>query len=150
MNKISGGAANQVTYTLAKGASQDLGSGYNLTVQDITATVAPCSVSGGACTLASAGTASPAKATTVTALNPATTPVVMLASQAGGVAQVISVGGPIVNDVTAAVMTAADFPEGTSVVKVVGSKIIVAGTHAADTTAAGNALINWMNTNLRA
>lgn len=151
MSKVTGGAANQVTYTLGEGATQDIGNGYSLNVQTISETVAPCGPGAGGCTLVSSGTPSPSSAVTVTPLNPSGgQALVWLDSQAAGVSQAILVGGPKVNSMTAQLMTNADFPEGTSLVKVLGSKVVVAGAHGADTTAAADALVSWMSTKLRA
>ena len=62
----------------------------------------------------------------------------------------IIVGGPAVN--TMSTVTAAELAAEADryIVKKDGSKVIVAGYDAADTVAAGNALIAWLQANVHA
>jgi hypothetical protein len=80
---------------------------------------------------------------TVNQLNTANTPLVVLDSQANAGDTLILVGGPLVNSLTASVVS--EIQPNEAMVKVVGNKIVVAGYSAADTTAAANSLINWLS-----
>lgn len=86
---------------------------------------------------------SQAKAYTVSKLDTASRPLVVLDTQASASEQVILVGGPLVNTLTA--QTNPQMQPGESFVKVVGNKIIVAGYTASETQAAANSLIQWLS-----
>ena len=66
---------------------------------------------------------------------------------ASGASSVITFGGQMVNSVSASALAGAELTAGQTVVKVVGSKIVVAGYDAAGTTEAANSLIAWLSTN---
>ncbi len=139
-------AAGEVvsTTTLNEGEEYSLGGGYKVKVSAIGGT-AVCT--GGGST--GAGTCSPNKAAVVTPLNTASDRLVVLDSDAGSTAQVIVVGGPMVNSIAAGtpgVAEATNAP-GSSIVRVIGGKVFVAGYTAQDTQDAANALIGWLATN---
>ncbi len=132
------------TTTLKEGEEYSLGGGYKVMVSAIGGT-AVCTGAGSG----GAGTCSPAKAAVVTPLNTASDRLVVLDTDAGSTAQVIVVGGPMVNSVAAGtpgVAEATNAP-GSSIVRVIGGKVIVAGYTAQDTQDAANALIGWLATN---
>lgn len=86
--------------------------------------------------------------TQVVALNPSSSPLVVLDSQASETQPLIVVGGPFVNTVAQGMTASADLKQnGDAVVKVEGTKMLVAGWSAADTTDAANALISWLSSN---
>lgn len=132
---------------LKEGDTQDIGAGYKVRVDTITA-----KVSGG-----TAGDVtgkellepSVKKAAVVTALDTASNPLVVLDtdSEASSTSNLVVIGGQIVNTVAAGAgvaLKSGDEP----IVKVFGTtKLVVAGYSAADTKAAGNALISWLNDN---
>ncbi|MFH0923070.1 MAG: S-layer protein [Candidatus Micrarchaeota archaeon] len=90
-----------------------------------------------------------ATADSVVNLNTASTPLVVLDSQASTTQPLIVVGGPMVNSVASTVLGGRSaMTAGTeAMVKVYDDKIVVAGYMADDTMAAANALINWMASN---
>lgn len=90
-----------------------------------------------------------ATADSVVNLNTASTPLVVLDSQASTTQPLIVVGGPMVNSVASTVLGGRGaLTAGTeAMVKVFDDKIVVAGYLADDTMAAANALINWMASN---
>ncbi|MBI3587863.1 hypothetical protein HY095_01575, partial [Candidatus Micrarchaeota archaeon] len=128
--------------TMAEGEEFALGGGYKVKVSSITATVS--------CTGGAAGVAActPNKAAVVTPLS-ATDHLVVLDSDAGSTGQLVVVGGPLVNSVAADTPGVADVTNtpGSSVIKVIGSKVVVAGYTAQDTTDAANALVKWLSDN---
>ncbi|PIY91325.1 hypothetical protein COY71_03780, partial [Candidatus Micrarchaeota archaeon CG_4_10_14_0_8_um_filter_60_7] len=91
--------------------------------------------------------ASQDKAYVLMELDTSASPLVVLdSSPLASSSQVIAVGGQLVNTVAAQASIAIDAST-EPMVKVVGSKIIVAGYSAADTTAAANSLISWLAQN---
>ncbi|MFH1443034.1 MAG: hypothetical protein ABIG96_03285, partial [Candidatus Micrarchaeota archaeon] len=143
----SGGSAtgSDAAITLKEGDPYTIGGGYSLMVDSITATIA----GGDAGDITGIDELAPSvsEAAVVTALNTASNPLVVLDSQASDTANLIVVGGQIVNTVANAAgvnLKTGDQPE----VMVYGTtKLVVAGYSAADTSEAGNALINWLNEN---
>ena len=139
-----GSSGNDATVNLKEGDDYVVGGGYKLKVATITANVGGVSgdVSG-----IDALVPSIEKAAVVTALNTASNPLVVLDSQASDTANLIVIGGQVVNSVASAAgvnLKQGDEP----IVKVFGStKLVVAGYSAADTSEAGNALINWLSEN---
>ncbi len=135
---------SDASVTLKEGDPYTIGAGYSLTVDSITAKVA-----GGAEGVTGVDLLKPSvsEAAVVTPLNTATNPLVVLDAQASDTANLIVVGGQIVNTVAAGAgvnLKTGDEP----IVRVMGStKLIVAGYTAADTQEAGNALIKWLNDN---
>jgi len=84
----------------------------------------------------------------VKALDTSASPLVVTDAQAAGYANLIVVGGPIVNTVAKDALGDGSITAATeAMVKVVGTKIVVAGYTAADTQAAANALIKWLADN---
>jgi hypothetical protein len=86
----------------------------------------------------------------MTPLDTSASPLVVLdtSSMASSSAQVITIGGQLVNTVSAQALSGEAVESGVDpMVKVIGSKIVVAGYTAADTTAATNALIGWLAEN---
>ncbi|MBI5224828.1 S-layer protein [Candidatus Micrarchaeota archaeon] len=139
-----GSSGNDATVNLKEGDDYNVGGGYKLKVATITANVGGASgdVSG-----IDALVPSIEKAAVVTALNTASNPLVVLDSQASDTANLIVIGGQVVNSVASAAgvnLKQGDEP----IVQVFGStKLVVAGYSAADTSEAGNALINWLSEN---
>ncbi|MFH1284960.1 MAG: hypothetical protein ABIH99_00075, partial [Candidatus Micrarchaeota archaeon] len=135
------------TVTLAEGEQTSLTGGIVIKASSITETVGSCTASGtsGACTVdmtpvsatLSSGTASVKDATYY-----AVSDLVVLDKDSSA-ANVIAVGGPLVNTVTKqALGENALFSEaGTKVVQKFGNVIVVAGTTAADTTAAADEFV---------
>ncbi|MFH0971289.1 MAG: S-layer protein [Candidatus Micrarchaeota archaeon] len=148
---LTGGAAgnatagNSASVTLKEGDPYTIGSGYSLKVDSISAKVT--TTGAGAVSGIENLVPSVTDAAVVTQLNTDTSPLVVLDSEAGSTANMIVVGGQIVNTVAAG--AGVDIKEGDSPqVKVYGStKLVVAGYTATDTTTAGNELIKWMNDN---
>jgi len=146
------GSANVVTCNnLKEGDECDVGGGYKVKVSAIDCTTSGSATGGssGACELTGLDgvMASPSTAAVVSEINTATMPMVVLDSQAGA-GNLIVVGGPAVNTQAKAMAAASAITPGSEpVVKVEGNKILVAGWSAADTQAAANALINWLNQN---
>ncbi len=67
---------------------------------------------------------------------------------AGSAASVITFGGQMVNSVSASALAGAELTQGSEpIVKVVGSKIVVAGYDAAGTMEAANTLVGWLAQN---
>ncbi|PIZ91789.1 hypothetical protein COX85_02020 [Candidatus Micrarchaeota archaeon CG_4_10_14_0_2_um_filter_55_9] len=84
----------------------------------------------------------------VAAIDASTNPLVVLdSSSMAGAGSRIIVGGPMVNTVAAEVLSGTTINPGDSMVKVVGSDIVVVGYSASDTTGAANALIKWLASN---
>ena len=105
-------------------------------------------VGGGYMVKVASGAAGQVSQTQVVALNPSTSPLVVLDSQASDTQPLIVVGGPFVNTVAQGMAASADLKQnGDAVVKVEGTKMLVAGWSAADTTDAANALISWLSSN---
>ncbi len=139
-------AANEADYTLAEGDSQDIGSGYAIKVKEI---MADTSVSGGGSTGGSVDTSglrpSVENAAVVTELSPSA-PLVVFDSEASDTESLIVVGGPVVN--TFAQKAGVSIAAGSEpMIKVSGSKVIVAGYTAADTQAAARELVSWLSDN---
>jgi len=151
-------------YTLTSGAGNSTGmsssvtagkndfllnqDGYIVQVTDVTG-----SCGAGACTGSGSVSgienlaASQDKAYVLMELDTSASPLVVLdSSPLASSSQVIAVGGQLVNTVAAQASIAIDAST-EPMVKVVGSKIIVAGYSAADTTAAANSLISWLAQN---
>jgi hypothetical protein len=141
---VAGSDGMESKLTMNEGDSKDIGSGYMVKVDSVTAKI----TGGAAGDITGLEELKPSveKAAVVTALNTADKPLVVLDSDTSS-ANMIVVGGQIVNSVASAAgvsLKAGDAP----MVKVMGStKLIVAGYTAADTTEAGNALIKWLNEN---
>lgn len=142
---VTAGGSTVTTKTLAEVESYALGGGYSLKVLSV-AGAASCTGGGAAGGLSGTATCAPAKAAVVTALNPATDPLVVMDSQAGGVGPAVVLGGPLVNTLSANTPGAAAIASapGQAGVRVVGDKVFVYGYTAADTTDAVDALINWV------
>jgi hypothetical protein len=146
---VAGGVAT--TGALTEGQEYDLGAGYKVKINTISAT--GTGGAGGDVTGTSELTCNPASALVInTGLDTATTPLVVTDAEAAAVTNAIVVGGPAVNTLAADLASEADVvPITTSpgqwVVKVVGGKVLVAGYSAADTQAAANALIGWLKEN---
>jgi len=146
----SSAAASADNYVMGVGESKVFG-GVTVKVKAINATTGSCSVlgAGGApsCTVDSTSMSaviSPANAASVQVSQPykLTSSMVMLDSEAvSGVA--ITVGGPMVNTVTAEALkdSNVNFDVDNVVVKEVGNKIVVAGKTASDTMAAADQFI---------
>jgi len=146
----SSAAASADTYVMGVGESKVFG-GVTVKVKAIDATAGSCSVLGSSgtpqCTVDSTGVnavISPANAASVQVSQPykLTSSMVMLDSEAvSGVA--ITVGGPLVNTVTAQALQDAnvDFNVDNVVVKEIGNKIVVAGKSAQDTMTAADQFI---------
>ncbi|MFA6907703.1 MAG: S-layer protein [Candidatus Micrarchaeia archaeon] len=146
----SSAAASADQYVMGVGESKVFG-GVTVKVKAIDATTGSCSVlgSGGVpqCTVDSTGVSaviSPANAASVQVSQPykLTSSMVLLDSEAmSGVA--ITVGGPIVNTVTAEALkdSNVNFDVDNVVVKEIGNKIVVAGKTASDTMAAADQFI---------
>ncbi|MEK6954170.1 MAG: S-layer protein [Candidatus Micrarchaeota archaeon] len=138
-------AGNDATVTLKEGDPYTVGGGYSLLVDSITA-----SISGGdSGDITGIDLLEPSvkDAAVVTALNTDTNPLVVLDSEASDTANLVVIGGQIVNTVAKA--AGVDLKSGDQpIVQVFGStKLVVAGYSAADTKEAGNALIGWLNDN---
>jgi len=143
-------AASADNYVMGVGESKVFG-GVTVKVKAIDATCGSCSVLGSSgtpqCTVDSTGVSaviSPANAASVQVSQPykLTSSMVMLDSQAvSGVA--ITVGGPVVNTVTAQALqdSSVNFDVDNVVVKEIGNKIVVAGKTASDTMAAADQFI---------
>ena len=143
-------AASADNYVMGVGESKVFG-GVTVKVKAIDATAGSCSVLGSSgtpqCTVDSTGVSaviSPANAASVQVSQPykLTSSMVMLDSQAvSGVA--ITVGGPMVNTVTAQALqdSSVNFDVDNVVVKEIGNKIVVAGKTAQDTMAAADQFI---------
>ncbi|MBI5228771.1 S-layer protein [Candidatus Micrarchaeota archaeon] len=137
-------AANVASYTMAPGDSKDIGGGYKVALKSVSATGA-----GGACTVTGLDNlaANPANVVATAKLNTKASPLVVT-DDAATSSKLIVVGGPVVNTVADTVLGGKDkIAAGQSMVKVVGDKVVVAGYTAADTTAAAEALIDWLNQN---
>ncbi|MCX6770510.1 MAG: S-layer protein [Candidatus Micrarchaeota archaeon] len=146
----SSASASADQYVMGVGESKVFG-GVTVKVAAIDATTGSCSVLGiggtPACTVDSTGVnavISPANAASVQVSQPytLTSSMVMLDSEAvSGVA--ITVGGPVVNTVTAEALKDAnvDFNVDNVVVKEIGNKIVVAGQTAQDTMTAADQFI---------
>ncbi|MFH1257501.1 MAG: S-layer protein [Candidatus Micrarchaeota archaeon] len=142
----SSGAGNTAAVDLKEGDPYTIGGGYSLKVDKITANVGGTAGDGSIIGLDELKP-SVERAAVVTTLMTDTNPLVVLDSQASDTANLIVVGGQIVNSVANAAgvaLKSGDQP----MVKVYGStKLVVAGYTAADTSAAGNELIKWLNEN---
>ncbi|MFA4946603.1 MAG: S-layer protein [Candidatus Micrarchaeia archaeon] len=119
--------------------------GYTVEVTDVTG-------SGGSGDVAGIESLAPSQDTAydLTPLDTSSTPLVVLDTNplASSSAQVISIGGQLVNTVSAQALTGVTIDSTTQpMVKVIGSKVVVAGWTAADTTAAANSLISWLAEN---
>lgn len=138
--------AGATRVTTNVGDTYDLGNGYKVKV--VSAAANPSGATGARAVAGISDLVTdPAKANVVVALAPSD-PLVISDAAAAGVDQVIAVGGPAVNDVTAAALPASTytFDAGKApIVKVVGSKIVVAGWTAQDTADAAQALVNWLD-----
>ncbi len=135
-------SAGKVTLNLGVGESGEVDTGYTATVDSIDATAAGGSTGAGSVSGVEGLSATGAS---VTSLNTASNPLVVLDSAASATEPLIVVGGQIVNTQYPAseALSAGSEP----VVKVVGNKVLVAGYTAADTTAAANSLIQWLASN---
>lgn len=144
-------SADTTTVTLGEGESTTIGD-VTVKVKEITETVGACTAAGGevACTLNEAGVSAvimPNNAPSVEVSEPfkLTSSMVMLDKDAAGVAgTIITVGGPMVNTVTADAIAGTDVTIDTTnnvVVKALGNRIVVAGYTAADTVTAGDLFI---------
>lgn len=146
-SSTSAGDAEKTVVTLGEGESTTV-NGVTVKVLEITETVGACSAAGGgvACTADMSGVSAvimPNNAASVTVAMPYTGSygsVVILDSDAVGVNTLVSVGGNVVNSVTADLLqgSAVDWTVETKVVREVvqGSKIVVAGREKEDTLAA--------------
>jgi len=138
-------------YVMGVGDSQTLSDGTTITVTAIAATAGGCSVSGAngapACTVDSSGVAamiSPDNVANETVIQPVllSSNLVELDSQASNVADVVSVGGPDVNTVTASLLSGSNVDFTSPVVKEISTgKIVVAGMTAQDTMTAADEFI---------
>ena len=123
----------------------------NLTVSNVTATCGGISVKTSVCTISSpnvTATPSVSQAVVPVSLNTATTPLVVLDSNANSAATLILVGSKFVNSVSAQVFAQnpslnSSFNTGSVVVQAYGTnRILVAGYTANQTVQAGNQFIN--------
>ncbi len=139
------------TYELKVGDSQVFG-GVTVKVKAIDATTGSCSVLGPggapACTVDSSAVGAvikPDNAASVEVSQPVKlqSKLVVMDTAASGIGPVITVGGPLVNTVTADALkdAAVDFNTMPVYVKEIGNKIVVAGKTADDTMAAADAFI---------
>ncbi len=137
---------------LGEGESITLTNGVKITVKKITETVGSCvaSTTGGSpsCTVDTSGLSAviqPDNTASVETIVPVklASALVMTDKDAGSAGVIISVGGPVVNTVTADALQSApvDFQTTNVVVKEVGNKIVVAGYSAADTMTAAQQFI---------
>ena len=132
---------------LSEGQVYQIGNGYTVAVKSIGASAQCTGGSAGSMTGAVAS-CTPSTAAVVTKLNTATTPLVYLDSAATGSGQWVIVGGPAVNTVAASTPGSnAVTQAGSSVVRILGNNVLVAGYTASDTTDAVNALIGWLASN---
>ncbi len=139
-------AGNDAAVTLKEGDPYTIGGGYSLKVDAITAKIS----GGGAGDVTGIDELAPSveNAAVVTELMTDTNPLVVLDSDpmASSTSNLVVVGGQIVNTMAAqagVALKSGDAP----IVQVMGTKLIVAGYTAADTAAAGNELISWLNEN---
>ncbi len=146
---LVGAAASGATeITLAEGEEQTLAGGVKIKAKSITEKVGSCTVgAGGNCNV----DMSPVSAVLNTgeaSVNAITSykvgDLVVMDNQAGGAAVLISVGGPMVNEVTKQALGSSSTltKSGDVVVKEVGNVIVVAGYTAQDTTDAGKQFVN--------
>jgi len=158
--EVGEGGTTTTQQTLTEGNEYDLGNGYKVKVSTINAEVSPCEVTcsttgqGTECTVSGVENvvATPTTAAVVTPLNPADNPLVITDTEAAGVDKAILVGGPYVNSLVAQISELSDssfWTPGKAIVKVVGDKVVVAGTSAADTRKAANELIRFLNQHYR-
>ena len=124
--------------------------GYTVEVTDVTGTSTGGNSSSTGVTGIESLLPSQDTAYDMTPLDTSAAPLVVLdtSSMASSSAQVITIGGQLVNTVSAQALSGITVASGDDpMVKVVGSKIVVAGYTAADTTSATNALIEWLAEN---
>ncbi len=122
-------------------------SGYKVTVVGIDCTASGAGACGAPTGLDALAPSEPS-AMVVKALDTSESPLVITDAQAGGVAKAIVVGGPVVNTVAREALGEGAITSATeAMVKVVDTKVIVAGYTAADTQAAANSLIRWLADN---
>ena len=146
-------SADTTTWTGGEGDSTVVG-GVTVTVDSIDETLSTCGVSAGGsatCTFNNDAVATingqpsiTVKEANPTAVNPSS--LVILDKDAGSTASVISVGGEVVNTVTAQLLTGVDHDYDTApVVQEVGTgSIVVAGKEAPDTLQAAMDFINGL------
>jgi S-layer like family, outer domain len=146
-------SADKTIVTLGEGESKTV-SGVTVKVLEITEDVGACSATGGSasCTADMSGVSAvimPNNAASVAVAMPYTGSygnLVILDSDAVGVNTLVSVGGDVVNSVTADLLqgSAVDWTATTKVVKEVvqGSKIVVAGAQKEDTLAAAQDFVS--------
>ncbi|MCX6767969.1 MAG: hypothetical protein NTY90_04565, partial [Candidatus Micrarchaeota archaeon] len=144
----TGASTTGATRQVAKvGDTIDMGSGYSVKVVGIDCSAAGGGTCGTATGLDTLAPSEP-KAMVVKALDTSASPLVITDANAGAYAQLIVVGGPAVNTVAKDALGDGAITSATeAMVKVVGSKVVVAGYSAADTQAAANALIKWLSDN---
>ncbi|MCK4884250.1 MAG: S-layer protein [Candidatus Diapherotrites archaeon] len=136
----------QAITTLAEGESTTIG-GVTVTVSGIDVSVASGAVSGGEATGACVAVPSTYTQTTVQSVDT----LVFVDNQTLRAGNVVLVGGPIVNDLTAELGSATELgiaSAGQKVVALKGNKLLVAGNTADDTVQAGAELINWLKANI--
>lgn len=145
----SDAGADSQTLILGEGESGVVGS-TTVKVNSISATATAAAGSG--CTVESSGVScapSISSAAVVTPIDTSASKLVVLDSdaEAAATSAAILVGGPAVNTITQQAIAGSElaFTAGSEpVVKVIGSKVIVAGYSAADTRAAANELIKFL------
>ncbi len=141
-------SANEADYTLAEGDSKDIGGGYSVKVKEIMADAAVAEEDTGVAPgLSGTDSLRPsvANAAVVTELSG---PMVLFDNDpaASATDSLVLVGGPAANSLTQ--RTGIAISQGSdAVVKVMGSKVVVAGYTAADTQTAATALVSWLADN---
>ena len=145
----TGGADNKVTKDFKAGETALDDSGYKVTVDAISGAGAGGSVGGTDNLKVTANGVEVSSVDAIVPLDTSSAPMVVLDTNplASGASSVITFGGQMVNSVSASALAGAELTAGQTVVKVVGSKIVVAGYDAAGTTEAANSLIAWLSTN---
>ncbi len=144
------GADNKVTKAFKAGELALDDSGYKVTVQNITAGGAGGAVGGAAGLKVTANGVMVDTVDAIVPLDTSSAPMVVLDTSplATGASSVITFGGQMVNSVSASALSGAELTAGSAaVVKVVGSRIVVAGYDAAGTVEAANSLIAWLSNN---
>ncbi|MEM4254849.1 MAG: S-layer protein [Candidatus Norongarragalinales archaeon] len=144
------GTDNKVTKDFKAGETALDDSGYKVTVDAINAAGAGGAIGGTDNLKVMANGVEVSSLDAVVPLDTSSAPLVVLDTNplASGSSSVITFGGQMVNSVSASALAGAELTPGSEpVVKVVGSKIVVAGYDAAGTTEAANTLIAWLSDN---
>ena len=141
---------NKVTKDFKAGETALDDSGYKVTVDAITGAGAGGSVGGTDNLKVTANGVEVSSVDAIVPLDTSSAPLVVLDTNplATGASSVVTFGGQMVNSVSASALAGAELTAGSEpVVKVVGSKLIVAGYDAAGTTEATANLIGWLMLN---